>query len=72
MQLSIPHRTVQFPMTKNCPASNVSSAEVEKPCPRIHTRSGLKVGWYCVFTCNYCVRKGNLKKEKKSETVSML
>lgn len=65
MQLSIPHRTVQFPMTKNCPASNVSSAEVEKPCPRIHTRSGLKVGWYCVYLLVIIALEREILKKKR-------
>lgn len=44
LQLSILHCTVQFPMTKNCLASTVSSAKVEKVCSRMDTRSGLKEG----------------------------
>ena len=44
LQLSILHYTVQCPMTKNCPASTVSSAKVEKLCSRMDTRSGLKEG----------------------------
>lgn len=44
LQLSILHYMVQCPMTKNCPASTVSSAKVKKLCSRMDTRSGLREG----------------------------
>ena len=65
MELSILHCTVQFPIAKNGPASNVSSAEVEKPCPRIDARSGLRVGWYCVYLLVIIVLEREILKRKQ-------